>query len=31
VNIQMDISAEKMIFGVPGVHPKRRDQLIKAG
>ena len=31
VNIQMDISAEKMIFGVAGVDPKRRDELIKAG
>ena len=30
VNIQMDISAEKMIFGVAGVDPKRRDELIKA-
>lgn len=29
VNIQMDISAEKMIFGVAGVDPKRRDELIK--
>jgi len=27
----MDISAEKMIFGVAGVDPKRRDELIKAG
>lgn len=31
VNIQMDISAEKMIFGIAGVDPKRRDELIKAG
>lgn len=31
VNIQMDISAEKMLFGVAGVDPKRRDELIKAG
>lgn len=30
VNIQMDISAEKMIFGVVGVDPQRRDELIKA-
>lgn len=30
VNIQMDISAEKMIFGVAGVDPKRREELIKA-
>ncbi|XP_062215787.1 ABC transporter I family member 20-like [Phragmites australis] len=29
VNIQMDISAEKMLFGVAGVDPKRRDELIK--
>nr|XP_025880156.1 ABC transporter I family member 20 isoform X2 [Oryza sativa Japonica Group] len=29
VNIQMDISAEKMIFGVVGVDPQRRDELIK--
>ncbi|KAK1386354.1 Non-intrinsic ABC protein 9 [Heracleum sosnowskyi] len=29
VPIQMDISAEKMIYGVSGVHPKRRDELIK--
>jgi CCR4-NOT complex subunit CAF16 len=30
VNIQMDISAERMIFGVAGVDPKRREELIKA-
>jgi hypothetical protein len=30
VNIQMDISAEKMIFGVTDVDPQRRDELIKA-
>jgi hypothetical protein len=30
VNIQMDISAEKMIFGVSGVDPRRREELIKA-
>ncbi|TVU47276.1 hypothetical protein EJB05_06871 [Eragrostis curvula] len=30
VNIQMDISAEKMLFGVAGVDPKRREELIKA-
>ncbi|XP_078160285.1 non-intrinsic ABC protein 9 isoform X1 [Carex rostrata] len=29
VSIQMDISAEKMIFGVAGIDPKRRDELIK--
>ncbi|KAL5981620.1 ABC transporter I member 20 [Asimina triloba] len=29
VTIQMDVSAEKMIFGVTGVDPKRRDELIK--
>ncbi|KAK9086229.1 hypothetical protein Syun_028623 [Stephania yunnanensis] len=29
VPIQMDISAEKMIFGVLGVDPQRRDELIK--
>ncbi|XBH56429.1 hypothetical protein VPH35_078257 [Triticum aestivum] len=29
VNIQMDISAEKMLFGVTGVDPQRRDELIK--
>ncbi|MQM21309.1 hypothetical protein Taro_054348 [Colocasia esculenta] len=29
VSIQMDISAEKMIFGVLGVDPKRRDELVK--
>lgn len=29
VPIQMDVSAEKMIFGVTGVHPDRRDELIK--
>lgn len=29
VSIQMDISAEKMIFGVAGVHPERRAELIK--
>ncbi|KAB2060149.1 hypothetical protein ERO13_A11G327000v2 [Gossypium hirsutum] len=29
VPIQMDISAEKMIFGVAGIDPKRRDELIK--
>ncbi|KNA19195.1 hypothetical protein SOVF_063790 [Spinacia oleracea] len=29
VSIQMDISAEKMIFGVGGVDPARRDELIK--
>jgi hypothetical protein len=26
----MDVSAEKMIYGVSGVDPKRRDELIKA-
>ncbi|KAM3229303.1 hypothetical protein ACQJBY_060280 [Aegilops geniculata] len=31
VNIQMDISAEKMLFGVTGVDPQRRDELIKSG
>ena len=29
VPIQMDISAEKMIFGVAGIDPKRRAELIK--
>ncbi|KAH0469371.1 hypothetical protein IEQ34_000929 [Dendrobium chrysotoxum] len=29
VTIQMDISAEKMIYGVSGVDPQRRDELIK--
>ncbi|KAF5747552.1 Non-intrinsic ABC protein 9 [Tripterygium wilfordii] len=29
VSIQMDISAEKMIFGVAGVDPQRRAELIK--
>ncbi|KAM0954547.1 putative ABC-type ferric hydroxamate transporter [Dioscorea sansibarensis] len=29
VSIQMDVSAEKMIFGVTGVDPQRRDELIK--
>lgn len=29
VPIQMDVSAEKMIFGVVGTDPQRRDELIK--
>ena len=29
VPLQMDISAEKMIFGVQGIDPKRRENLIK--
>ncbi|KAL3814617.1 hypothetical protein ACJIZ3_015885 [Penstemon smallii] len=29
IPIQMDLSAQKMIFGVTGVHPQRRDELIK--
>ncbi|KAK4406780.1 ABC transporter I family member 20 [Sesamum angolense] len=29
VPIQMDVSAEKMIFGVAGIDPQRRDELIK--
>ncbi|KAJ0979980.1 hypothetical protein J5N97_015454 [Dioscorea zingiberensis] len=29
VSIQMDISAKKMIYGVSGVDPQRRDELIK--
>ena len=29
VTIQMDISAEKMIYGVSGIDPQRRDELIK--
>ncbi|CAA0834641.1 ABC transporter I family member 20 [Striga hermonthica] len=29
VPIQMDVSAEKMIFGVAGINPQRRDELIK--
>ncbi|CAH9064147.1 unnamed protein product [Cuscuta epithymum] len=31
VPIQMDVSAEKMIYGVTGVNPQRRDELIKGG
>nr|GMC53645.1 ABC transporter I family member 20 [Ipomoea batatas]GME08255.1 ABC transporter I family member 20 [Ipomoea batatas] len=31
VPIQMDVSAQKMIFGVAGVDPQRRDELIKPG
>ncbi|KAJ1383518.1 P-loop containing nucleoside triphosphate hydrolase [Sesbania bispinosa] len=31
VPIQMDISAEKMIFGVAGIDPERRAELIKVG
>ncbi|CAH9064143.1 unnamed protein product [Cuscuta epithymum] len=30
VPIQMDVSAEKMIYGVTGVNPQRRDELIKS-
>lgn len=29
VAIQMDVSAEKMIFGVSGVDPQRREELVK--
>uniref|UniRef100_A0A7N0ZZ43 ABC transporter domain-containing protein n=1 Tax=Kalanchoe fedtschenkoi TaxID=63787 RepID=A0A7N0ZZ43_KALFE len=29
VPIQMDISAEKMLFGVAGIDPQRREELIK--
>ncbi|GAB4835647.1 ABC transporter I member 20, variant 2 [Ancistrocladus abbreviatus] len=29
VSIQMDVSAEKMIFGLPGIDPERRSELIK--
>ncbi|XP_020108946.1 ABC transporter I family member 20 [Ananas comosus] len=29
VAIQMDVSAEKMIYGVTGVDPQRKDELIK--
>lgn len=29
VSIQMDISAEKMIYGVSGIDPQRREELIK--
>lgn len=29
VPIQMDVSAEKMIFGVAGIDPQRRAELIK--
>ena len=29
VSMQMDISAEKMIFGVAGVDPDRRAELVK--
>ncbi|PIA38015.1 hypothetical protein AQUCO_02900095v1 [Aquilegia coerulea] len=29
VPIQMDVGAEKMIYGVSGVDPQRRDELIK--
>lgn len=28
VSIQMDISAEKMIYGVSGIDPQRREELI---
>lgn len=31
VPIQMDVSAEKMIFGVGGIDPERRAELIKVG
>jgi len=27
----MDVSAEKMIFGVAGIDPQRREELIKVG
>jgi len=27
----MDVSAEKMIFGVAGIDPQRRAELIKVG
>lgn len=29
VPIQMDVSAKKMLFGVAGIDPQRRDELIK--
>lgn len=29
VSIQMDVSAEKMIFGVSGIDANRRGELIK--
>ncbi|KAL0364876.1 UNVERIFIED_CONTAM: ABC transporter I family member 20 [Sesamum angustifolium] len=29
IPIQMDVSAEKMIYGVAGIDPHRRDELIK--
>jgi hypothetical protein len=29
VPIQMDVSAEKMIYGVAGIAPERRAELIK--
>ncbi|KAL0384736.1 UNVERIFIED_CONTAM: ABC transporter I family member 20 [Sesamum radiatum] len=29
IPIQMDVSAEKMIYGVAGIDPQRRDELIK--
>ncbi|ONK67629.1 uncharacterized protein A4U43_C05F2060 [Asparagus officinalis] len=29
VSIQMDVSAEKMIYGVSGIDPQRREELIK--
>lgn len=29
VPIQMDVSADKMIFGVSGIDPHRRAELIK--
>lgn len=29
VPIQMDVSAEKMLFGVAGIDPQRRAELIK--
>ena len=31
VAIQIDVSAEKMIYGVAGIDPQRRDELIKVG
>lgn len=29
VPLQMDVAAEKMIFGLQGIDPSRRERLIK--
>lgn len=31
VPLQMDVSAEKMIFGIQGVDPARRKRLLEVG